>query len=71
MNNTKPMYHRINIVNNKIIIINNNSKSKNNLMKQITSKDLKNVKSKKKNNLTLLTRNYINFLKIKLIFILE
>ena len=60
MNNTKPMYHRINIVNNKIIIINNNSKSKNNLMKQITSKDLKNVKSKKKNNLTLLTRNYIN-----------
>ena len=59
MNNTKPMYHRINIVNNKIIIINNESKSKKSIMKQISSKDLKN-KKKKNNNLTLLTRNYIN-----------
>ena len=42
---------------NKINIINNNSKSKNNLMKQITSK---NFKSKKKKNLALLTRNYNN-----------
>ena len=60
MNKTKPMYHKINIVNNKIIIINNNSKSKKNLMKQITSKELINKKSKKKKNLTLLTRNDIN-----------
>ena len=60
INNAKPMYHKINIVNNKIIIINNNSKSKRNILKQMTSKELKNKKKKKKNNLTLLTRNYIN-----------
>ena len=45
--NSKPTYHKINIVNNKIIIINNNSKSK--------------IKKKqKKNNLTLLSRNSFN-----------
>ena len=36
INNAKPMYHKINIVNNKIIIINNNSKSKRNILKQMT-----------------------------------
>ena len=45
--NSKPTYHKINIVNNKIIIINNNSKSK-----------IK--KNQKKNNLTLLSRNSFN-----------
>ena len=59
-NKLKPLLNKINIVNNKIIIINNNSKGKKNLMKQKTSKDLKNKKSKKKNNLALLTRNYNN-----------
>ena len=39
INNAKPMYHKINIVNNKIIIINNNSKSKRNILKQMTSKE--------------------------------
>ena len=60
MNNTKPIYHRINIVNNKIIIINNDSKGKKTLMKQMTSKNIKNKKPQKKNNLTLLSRNYHN-----------
>ena len=49
-NISKPLYHKINIVNNKIIIINNN-RSKGNILKN--SK----VKLKKKNNIS---RNYNN-----------
>ena len=60
LNNSKTLYHKINIVNNKIIIINNNSKSKGNILNKVSLKENKSKKSKKKNNLTLLTRNYIN-----------
>ena len=52
-NISKPLYHKINIVNNKIIIINNN-RSKDNILKE--SKE----KIKKKNNITELSRNYNN-----------
>ena len=57
---SKPMYHKINIVNNKIIIINNNSKSKGNILNKVPLKENKSKKTKKKNNLALLTRNYFN-----------
>ena len=50
---TKPLYHKINIVNNKIIIINNN-RSKGNILKPSREK------FKKKNNMTSLSRNYNN-----------
>ena len=50
---TKPLYHKINIVNNKIIIINNN-RSKGNILKNSREK------FKKKNNKTSLSRNYNN-----------
>ena len=60
LNNSKPMYHKINIVNNKIIIINNNTKSKGNILNKVPLKENKIKKAKKKNNLTLLTRNYVN-----------
>ena len=59
-NNENPTYHKINIVNNKIIIINNNSKSKENILKSLNLNNSKSKKIKKKNNLTLLSRNYIN-----------
>ena len=52
-NISKPLYHKINIVNNKIIIINNN-RSKGNILKN--SKD--NIKIK--NNISSLSRNYNN-----------
>ena len=52
-NIAKPLYHKINIVNNKIIIINNN-RSKGNILK--SSKE----KIKKKNNIPSLSRNYNN-----------
>lgn len=51
-NTTKPLYHKINIVNNKIIIINNN-RSKENIK---TSRE----KINKKNNI-IVSRNYNNF----------
>ena len=54
INIAKPLYHKINIVNNKIIIINNNNRSKGNILK--TSKE----KIKKKNNMPSLSRNYNN-----------
>ena len=54
INIAKPLYHKINIVNNKIIIINNNNRSKGNILK--TSKE----KIKKKNNIQSLSRNYKN-----------
>ena len=50
---TKPLVHKINIVNNKIIIINNN-RSKGNILK--VSKE----KLKRKSNITSLSRNYNN-----------
>ena len=52
-NIAKPLYHKINIVNNKIIIINNN-RSKGNILK--ASKE----KNNKKNNIPSLSRNYKN-----------
>ena len=59
-NNANPTYHKIKIVNNKIIIINNNLKSKENILKSLNLNNSKSKKIKKKNNLTLLSRNYIN-----------
>ena len=52
-NISKPLYHKINIVNNKIIII-NNSRSKGNIIK--SSKD----KTKKRSNMSSLSRNIKN-----------
>ena len=58
--NANPMYHKINIVNNKIIIINNNSKSKENILKPMNLNNSKSKKIKKNNNLTLVSRNHYN-----------
>ena len=60
INNAKPIYHKINIVNNKIIIINNDSKSKKNIIiKKGHIKESKR-KIKKKINKTIESRNIIN-----------
>ena len=52
-NISKPLYHKINIVNNKIIIINNN-RSKGNILKH------SNKQIKKKKNVSSFSRNYNN-----------